>query len=248
MTPKRTPHQILSPSQMLTPSPRTSGCLPGSIKKLTLSSARKKLNLGGDEDGGGAASAATVRQTPKLKDVGLDNAVKNSPILEKARSMMKRLSESVSPSASPTASSPSEKTTESSKKPSEEESTPKGKGKGKGASNRLDELKAKMKEAKKAAREEQSSSSSSSPSAKEGFDSLISRLGKSNAKKQASSTPAGIEHGQETQSKSKKLLALQDRHQLEMRTVFDGCRALPWWTSKRSKKPLLLEDCHQFEM
>lgn len=194
VTPKRTPHQMLSPSQMLTPSPRMSGCLPGSIKKLTLSSARKKLNLGGDD-------AAPTAHTPSLNDA----STKNTPILEKARSMMKRLSETVSPASNGdqvSKTSPSET-------PAESTTPSKGKGKGKGCSNRVEELKKRLKEAKEKSQESSSGSFSSSPS-KQGLDSLLSRLGKSNGQKLSTALAAPVvEHGAATQAKSNKLLELQ---------------------------------------
>lgn len=191
-TPKRTPQQLM------TPSPKMRGCLPGSVKKLNLSSARKKLNL----DGEASREKPVIDSDHPINSLKQSEyAAKPSPILGKAKNLMKRLSESMSPSKSPSGS-PKEGPSRDESKNEEGSSTPvKGKGRGKGPSNRVEELKQKIKDAKEKAKESEESTSKEG-----GLDNLISRLSK-NSKK--SDQAPSIEHNAATQSKSNKLLELQ---------------------------------------
>ena len=137
---------------------------------------------------------------------GADESNKNpddSPVLDKARNLMKSFAEAESPAVAPTPEKGGE--------PAPPATPSKGKGKGKN-SNRLEDLKRKIKEAK-----EKSASGSGDappaatpppPPAEEGVNDLISRLGKSQGKKAGEAGPS-ITHGQATQSKSGKLLELQ---------------------------------------
>ena len=125
-----------------------------------------------------------------------NNSKDDKPVLDKARNLMKSFAEAESPAVAPTPEKNGEQGAPA---------TPsKGKGKGKNT-NRLEDLKRKIKEAKEKSAE---GSDEAAPPPEEGVHDLISRLGKSQGKKAGEAAPS-ITHGQATQSKSGKLLELQ---------------------------------------